>query len=232
MWEFYQTVTARSQACGWWLPFHAWHTCSPYHLPKAGPDLFSTSPCPLSIGPICFPGGALLCITLPVRADKAALCAFPHETDGKEGSGRHLRRAVAVSAGAGCDGLVERGLSDTRAVPASRGPTGADRDPATRLLCGELQEQIKGCPAGAQERKRGKTKLDEVTFPSRSGAAWLLASRTSLDARDDLQTSHLLGNGLDTRPHINSYCNRAQCQGLRFSYSEHKQRTSWLEHSI
>lgn len=86
----------------------------------------------------------------------------------------------------------------------------------TRLLCGELQEQTKGCPAGAQERKGGKTKLDEVTFPSRSRTAWLLASRTSLDARDDLQTSHLLGNGLDTRPHINSYCNRAQCQGLHF----------------
>lgn len=129
-------------------------------------------------------------------------------------------------------------LSDTRAVPASRGhrdqqrpagtsrnhrdqqepwgPAGTGRDPVTQLLCGELQEQIKGCAAGAQERKGGKTKQDEVTFPSRSRTAWLLASRTSLDTGDDLQTSHLLGNGLDTRPHINSYCNRAQCQWLHF----------------
>lgn len=97
-----------------------------------------------------------------------------------------------------------------------RGPTGTNRDPVTWLLCGELQEQIKGCPAGTQERKGGKTKQDEVTFPSRSRTVWLLASRTSLDAWDDLQISHLPGNSLDTRPHINSYCNRTQCQGLRF----------------
>lgn len=86
----------------------------------------------------------------------------------------------------------------------------------TRLLCGELQEQMKGCAAAAQQRKGDKTKQDVVPFPSRSRTAWLLASRTSLDTGDDLQTSHLLGNGLDTRPHINSYCNRAQQQGLHF----------------
>lgn len=64
---------------------------------------------------------------------------------------------------------------------------------------------MRGFPADAQEKKGGKNEPDEVTVPSRSRMARLLASRTSLDTRDDLQTSHLLGNGLDTNPHINSY---------------------------
>lgn len=106
----FTSLTAENQACGWWLPFHSSHTCPPYHLPEAlaGPDLFNVSSCPLPFCPICFPGGALLCITLPVTADNDALCAFAQETDGKERRGRHLRHAVVVSEGAGCDGLVEK----------------------------------------------------------------------------------------------------------------------------
>jgi len=86
---------------------------------------------------------------------------------------------------------------------------------------------MKASPADAQERKGGKNEPDEVTVPSRRRIARLLASRTSLDARDDLQTSHLLGNGLDIKPCINSYSNRVWCHGI--SCSGHKQRTSWLE---
>lgn len=37
----------------------------------------------------------------------AMFCASPQETDGEERRGRHLRRTVAVSEGAGCDRLVE-----------------------------------------------------------------------------------------------------------------------------
>jgi len=70
--------------------------------------LFSASSCPLSICPICFPGEALLCITLPVTPDNDALCAFSQETYGKERRVRHLRHTVVVSEGAGCDRLVEK----------------------------------------------------------------------------------------------------------------------------
>lgn len=228
----FTSLTAENQACGWWLPFHSSHTCPPYHLPEAlaGPDLFNVSSCPLPFCPICFPGGALLCITLPVTADNDALCAFAQETDGKQRRGRHLRHAVVVSEGAGCDGLVEK-----RAVwhwGFTSRQEGTDGDPETHFLCGELQEHMMGSPADAQERKGGKNEPDEVTVPSRSRITRLVASRTSSDARDDLQTLHLLGNGLDTKTHINSYSNRAWCQGLYFPTQNINKEHPGFKHSI
>lgn len=91
----------------------------------------------------------------------------------------------------------------------------------------------KGMSSCCSGEKGRKTKQDdEVTFPSRSRTAWLLASRTSVDTGDGLQTSHLLGNGLDTRPHINSYCNTAQCQGLHFPAQNINKGHSGLKCSI
>ena len=91
---------------------------------------------------------------------------------------------------------------------------------------------MKGSPADAQERKGGKKEPDEVTVPSRSRIARLLPSRTSSDAKDDLQTSHLLGNGLDTKPHINSYSNRAWCQGLYFPMQDINKKHPGFKRSI
>lgn len=87
-------------------------------------------------------------------------------------------------------------------------------------------------PADAQERKGGKNEPDEVTVPSRSRITRLVASRTSSDARDDLQTLHLLGNGLDTKTHINSYSNRAWCQGLYFPTQNINKEHPGFKHSI
>lgn len=102
----------------------------------------------------------------------------------------------------------------------------------THFLCRELQEHTKGFPAAAQERKGGKNEPDEVTVPSRSRIARLLASRTSSYTRNDLQTSHLLGNDLDAKPRINSYSNRAWCQGLYFPTQNIKKEHPGFKHSI
>lgn len=91
---------------------------------------------------------------------------------------------------------------------------------------------MKGPPADAQERKGGEKEPDEVTVPSRSGIARLLASRTSSGARDDLQTSHLLGNGPDTTPGIKSYSNRAQRQGLYLPHKNINNEPPGFKHSI
>lgn len=55
---------------------------------------------------------------------------------------------------------------------------------------------------------------------------------TSEHITDDLQTSHLLGNGPDTTPGINSYSNRAQCQGLYLPHKNINNERPDFEHSI
>lgn len=63
----------------------------------------------------------------------------------------------------------------------SAGTTGTN--PVIQLLCGEFQEEIKGCPAAAQERKGGKpSRMMRLHSPAGAellgclqvGQAWIL----------------------------------------------------------
>lgn len=78
------------------------------------------------------------------------LCCSP-ETDGKEGSGRHPRRAVAVSAGAGGEGPVCHQGCASQQEP--QGPRGTSRDQQQPAGTNRDQQGSQG-PAGPMGTSR------------------------------------------------------------------------------
>lgn len=154
-------------------------------------------------------------------------CAFPQETDGKERRKASqtccgVRRGWLWQAG-GEEGCPTLGL---RQPAGRRGRGPYDSFPMQGVK--RANEAISSWCSGEKRQEKWAWWSDNPLQKQN----WLLASMTSLDDRDDLQTLQLLGNGLDTKPPINSYSSTAWFQGLYFLSQNINKENPGFKHSI